>query len=118
MVVAVCGAVCSCVRCAGRFFSSSFFKYLFLWFRSCTLLACTTKTSAASHTMNQPTNTVWMRLRTPALFGAGLYLGLMLFGRESKQGSEYFEGLRGMFEVRAPRSGGRVDTDNGSGGKS
>ena len=69
----------------------------------------------ASHTMNnQPTNTVWMRLRTPALFGAGLYLGLMLFGRESKQGSEYFEGLRGMFEVRAPRSGGRVDTDNGA----
>jgi len=86
----------------------------FLWFRSCTLH---TKTSA-SNTMNQPTNTVWMRLRTPALFGAGLYLGLMLFGRESKQGSDYFEGLRGMFEVRAPRSGGRVDTDNGSGGKS
>ena len=48
--------------------------------------------------MIRPTNTVWMRLRTPALFGAGLYLGLMLFGRESKQGSEYFEGLRGMFE--------------------
>lgn len=86
---------------------------LFLWFRSCT------NQDRCQPTMNnQPTNTVWMRLRTPALFGAGLYLGLMLFGRESKQGSEYFEGLRGMFEVRAPRSGGRVDTDNGSGGKS
>ena len=94
---------------------ADFFAVIFfLWFRR----PAPTKT-AASHTMNnQPTNTVWMRLRTPALFGAGLYLGLMLFGRESKQGSEYFEGLRGMFEVRAPRSGGRVDTDNGSGGKS
>lgn len=43
--------------------------------------------------------TVWKTLRAPALFGTGLYLGLMLFGehRETKQGSEYFEGLRGMF---------------------
>ena len=66
--------------------------------------------------MNRPMNTVWTRLRTPALFGAGLYIGLMLFGRESKQGSEYFEGLRGMFEGNG-RNGGRAvtDDDNGKG---
>jgi hypothetical protein len=62
---------------------------------------------------------VWMRLRTPALFGAGLYLGLMLFGRESKQGSEYFEGLRGMFDGDNGKNGSdRVDSGDDSGGKS
>ena len=69
--------------------------------------------------MIRPTNTVWMRLRTPALFGAGLYLGLMLFGRESKQGSEYFEGLRGMFDGDNGKNGSdRVDSGDDSGGKS
>lgn len=67
--------------------------------------------------MNLPTNTVWMRLRTPALFGAGLYLGLIIFGRE-KQESAFFVGLRGMMFEGNGRSGGRVDTDDDIGGKS
>lgn len=35
-------------------------------------------------------------LKAPALFGVGLYLGLMIFGehQETKQGSGYFEALR------------------------
>lgn len=60
---------------------------------------------------SRPTRTLWKALKAPALFGVGLYLGLMLFGehQETKQGSEYFEGLRNSF-----RSGdnGRDAGDN------
>ena len=53
--------------------------------------------------------------KTPVLFGAGLYLGLMLFGRESRQGLEYFEGLRSMFEGSGGGRGGDPDDDIGKG---
>ena len=42
----------------------------------------------------------WTRLRTPVLFGAGLYLGLVLFGnhRDEQTGSEFLAELRASFE--------------------
>mmetsp|Transcript_13970 Transcript_13970/g.25226 ORF Transcript_13970/g.25226 Transcript_13970/m.25226 type:complete len:94 (+) Transcript_13970:199-480(+) len=42
---------------------------------------------------------LWKSLKAPALFGGGLYLGLMIFGehRETKQESAYFEELRNKF---------------------
>ena len=66
---------------------------------------------------NNTAAAVWRRIRTPALFGTGLYLGLMLFGehRETKQGSEYFEGLRGMFMGDSNKKGSDDDDDRGKG---
>lgn len=64
------------------------------------------------------TNTVtWKALRAPALFGTGLYLGLMIFGehRETKQESEYFEGLRGMFWGDGNDGGNGHDADDDRG---
>lgn len=39
------------------------------------------------------------QLKAPAIFGVGLYIGLMLFGeyREKKEGSSFFAGLREQF---------------------
>ncbi len=56
-------------------------------------------------------------MRAPALFGTGLYLGLMLFGehQETKQGSEYFEGLRGMFWGDVYKKGSDDEGDSGEG---
>ena len=41
------------------------------------------------------------RLKTPALFGVGLYLGFMLFGEHNttKEESAYFAGLRNRFDT-------------------
>ena len=41
------------------------------------------------------------RLKTPALFGVGLYLGFMLFGEHNttKEESAYFTGLRNRFDT-------------------
>lgn len=49
-------------------------------------------------TLSDPT--LWSKLRTPVLFGAGLYLGLVLFGehRETKRGSDYLAELKASFE--------------------
>ena len=60
---------------------------------------CLSTGKPSDRPFNTNAATLWRTLRAPALFGTGLYLGLMLFGehRETKQGSEYFEGLRGMF---------------------
>ena len=58
----------------------------------------------------------WTRLRTPLLFGAGLYLGLVLFGghREEKRGSEFLAELRTSFDGQGSKAkgGGGDDTDN------
>ena len=42
----------------------------------------------------------WTRLRTPVLFGAGLYLGLVLFGnhRDEQTGSDFLAELKASFE--------------------
>ena len=42
----------------------------------------------------------WTRLRTPLLFGAGLYLGLVLFGnhRDEQTGSDFLAELKASFE--------------------
>lgn len=47
----------------------------------------------------KPPRNLWKSLKAPALFGVGLYLGLVAFGghQETKEGSAYFEGLRGLF---------------------
>ena len=54
----------------------------------------------------------WTRLRTPVLFGAGLYLGLVLFGnhRDEQKGSDFLADLKASFE------GPKVKDDGGSGG--
>jgi len=42
----------------------------------------------------------WKRLKAPALFGIGLYFGLILFGkhRETKEESQYLKELRERFQ--------------------
>ena len=54
----------------------------------------------------------WTRLRTPVLFGAGLYLGLVLFGnhRDEQKGSDFLAELKASFEGPKDKDGG------GSGG--
>ena len=48
---------------------------------------------------SRSSGSLWQSLKAPALFGAGLYLGLVAFGehQETKEGSAYFAGLRDMF---------------------
>mmetsp|Transcript_14392 Transcript_14392/g.31289 ORF Transcript_14392/g.31289 Transcript_14392/m.31289 type:complete len:107 (+) Transcript_14392:320-640(+) len=62
-----------------------------------------------------PPSTLWRTLKAPALFGVGLYLGLMMFGehQETKQGSSYFEGLRGMFWGSSGDERGHINRDEG-----
>ena len=51
----------------------------------------------------------WTRLRTPVLFGAGLYLGLVLFGnhRDEQKGSDFLAELKASFEGGAKENDGR-----------
>ena len=66
----------------------------------------------------------WTRLRTPLLFGAGLYLGLVLFGghREEKRGSEFLAELRTSFDGQGSQAKGEggdvasISSDNRSDG--
>lgn len=46
-----------------------------------------------------PRPTLLKMLKAPALFGVGIYLGMMIFGKhqETKQGSAYLDGLSRMF---------------------
>ena len=59
------------------------------------------------------------RLKTPALFGVGLYLGLMLFGEHNttKEESAYFAGLRNRFDTSwgggKGSNVGSINDDNG-----
>ena len=59
------------------------------------------------------------RLKTPALFGVGLYLGFMLFGEHNttKEESAYFAGLRNRFDTSwgggKSSNVGSIDDDNG-----
>lgn len=43
--------------------------------------------------------TLWQNLKAPAIFGVGLYFGMMFFGKqhETKQGSAYLNGLSSKF---------------------
>ncbi len=74
-------------------------------------------TGKPSDSTTNTATTVWRRIRAPALFGTGLYLGLQLFGehRETKQVSEYFEGLRGMIWGDNNRKGSDDKDDSGKG---
>ena len=58
----------------------------------------------------------WTRLRTPLLFGAGLYLGLVLFGnhREEKRGSEFLAELRTSFDGQGSKAIGEEGEDSRS----
>lgn len=59
------------------------------------------------------------RFKTPALFGIGLYLGLMLFGEHNttKEESAYLAGLRSRFDTSwgggKSSNSGRMNDDNG-----
>ena len=59
------------------------------------------------------------RFKTPALFGIGLYLGLMLFGEHNttKEESAYLAGLRSRFDTAwgggKSSNSGRMNDDNG-----
>lgn len=54
--------------------------------------------SIASTTSNN-NSSLWEQLKAPAIFGIGLYLGLVIFGehQETKQGSTYLIGLSNLF---------------------
>ena len=59
---------------------------------------------------------------TAAIFGIGLYLGLMIFGehQETKQGSAYLIGLNNLFWSgfgghKADERGGKGDDNNDTG---
>ncbi|KAL9181085.1 hypothetical protein ACHAXT_009890 [Thalassiosira profunda] len=56
-------------------------------------------TNNSSSNPSRSSGSLWQSLKAPALFGAGLYLGLVAFGehQETKAGSAYFAGLRDMF---------------------
>jgi len=62
---------------------------------------------------------VLQRLKTPALFGVGLYLGLMLFGEHNttKEESAYLAGLRNRFDTAwgggKGSNVGSINDDNG-----
>jgi len=62
---------------------------------------------------------VLQRFKTPALFGIGLYLGLMLFGEHNttKEESAYLAGLRSRFDTAwgggKSSNSGRMNDDNG-----
>ena len=60
----------------------------------------------------------WARLRTPALFGAGLYLGLVLFGnhRDERKGSDFLAQLKASFEGGPKERDGRTDSSEGGDG--
>ena len=64
-------------------------------------------------------STLLQRLKTPALFGVGLYLGLMFFGEHNttKEESAYFAGLRNRFDTSwgggKSSSVGSIKDDNG-----
>ena len=65
----------------------------------------------------------WTRLRTPLLFGAGLYLGLVVFGnhREEKRGSEFLAELRTSFDRQGSKAmeeegGDSMGSDSGGNG--
>ena len=67
----------------------------------------------------------WTRLRTPLLFGAGLYLGLVLFGnhREEKRGSEFLAELRTSFvgqgsKAKDEEGGDSMGSESGGNGAS
>jgi len=55
------------------------------------------------------------KLRTPILFGAGLYLGLVLFGnhRDEKQGSQFLAELKASFNAGGTKGGGDDGDDGG-----
>lgn len=59
-----------------------------------------TALTSSSNKQSSSANSMWSQLRTPALFGVGLYLGLVLFGehRESKKGSNYLKELKASFD--------------------
>ena len=63
------------------------------------LLSTNNNQKPTTPTTTPPSSSVWKSLKAPALFGVGIYLGLMTFGehQETKQESEYFEGLRSQF---------------------
>jgi len=82
-----------------------------------------TKKSDAPSPSSRPATTnklsVLQRFKTPALFGVGLYLGLMLFGEHNttKEESAYLAGLRNRFETAwgggKSSNVGRMNDDNG-----
>ena len=59
----------------------------------------------------------WTRLRTPVLFGAGLYLGLVLFGnhRDEQKGSDFLADLKARFEGPKETDGRSSDGDDDDG---
>lgn len=62
-----------------------------------------------------PYPSMWKTLKAPALFGLGLYIGLMAFGehQETKEGSAFFQGLRSLFWV--DKNGQKHSDNNGVG---
>mmetsp|Transcript_14701 Transcript_14701/g.31940 ORF Transcript_14701/g.31940 Transcript_14701/m.31940 type:complete len:104 (+) Transcript_14701:188-499(+) len=71
--------------------------------------------SKKSGTASPPTTTLWKTLKAPAIFGVGLYFGLMVFGehQETKQESAYFEALRYMFQDKDKKKKDVSDQNNG-----
>ena len=59
----------------------------------------TKKPVRITSTTSNNNSTLWKQLKAPAIFGIGLYLGLMIFGehQETKQGSAYLIGLSNLF---------------------
>mmetsp|Transcript_10704 Transcript_10704/g.22992 ORF Transcript_10704/g.22992 Transcript_10704/m.22992 type:complete len:114 (-) Transcript_10704:404-745(-) len=67
---------------------------------------------------SRPSSGLWKTLKAPALFGVGLYIGMMIFGehQETKQGSEFFGELRGMFGGKGDGGGEGGHDNNEKGG--
>ena len=79
----------------------------------------TKKPVGIASTTSNNNSTLWKQLKAPAIFGMGLYLGLMIFGehQETKQGSAYLIGLSNLFwsgfgDHKADERGGKGDDNN------
>ena len=59
----------------------------------------------------------WTNLRTPVLFGAGLYLGLVMFGnhRDDQKGSDFLAELKASFQGGPKEKDGRTCTSSDGG---
>mmetsp|Transcript_15638 Transcript_15638/g.32658 ORF Transcript_15638/g.32658 Transcript_15638/m.32658 type:complete len:107 (-) Transcript_15638:78-398(-) len=59
----------------------------------------------------KPNPSIWGTLRAPALFGIGLYLGLMAFGEhhETKVESQNLSQMRALVYKNSDTNGGKAD---------
>lgn len=78
----------------------------------------TTITAAATKPPT-PSPSIWKTLKAPALFGMGLYLGLMIFGehQETKEESATLAELRNMFRGGTSLSSGGGKMERGGDSK-